>query len=97
MLKGYRKNMYYEVGNSPNFMYPHKNVTNPSLATPKFKSNAAGTALDEMFANALRQKYNTQRWLKMFGTFGAGLLAFTVGTQFFFGRGFKRHHKKGSN
>ncbi len=97
MLKDYRKNMYYEVGNSPNFMYPHKNVTNPSLATPKFKSNAAGTALDEMFANALRQKYNTQRWLKMFGTFGAGLLAFTVGTQFFFGRGFKRHHKKGSN
>ena len=95
MLKDYRKNMYYEVGNSPNFMYPHKNVTGTSTATPKFKSNAAGTALDEMFANALRQKYNTQRWLKMFGTFGAGLLAFTVGTQFFFGRGFKLRHRRG--
>ena len=106
MLNDYRHNMYYEVGNAENFMYPDRVVSpelvrNPyaryySTATPKFKSLAAGSALDEMFATACRQKYNTRKWLKMFGGFGAGLLAFTVLTQFTFGHGPVARQKKGN-
>lgn len=101
MFKDYRKNMYNEVGNYNNFMYPDKIIATPcadgscyTKKTPKFMSNATGTALDEMLTNTCRQKYNTTKWLKMFGGFGAGLLAFTVLTQFFFGRGRKPHDNK---
>lgn len=101
MFKDYRRNMFYEVGNYCNFMYPDKlaadacpNGSRYTQKTPKFRSNAAGTALDEMFADACKQKYNTTKWLKMFGGFGAGLLGFTVLTQFFFGHGRKPHDNK---
>jgi hypothetical protein len=45
-----------------------------------------GIAPDELFFKAGQQAYNTRKWLKMFGGFGAGLLGVTVLAQFFFGK-----------
>ena len=99
MLNEYRSGMYDDVGRIENFMYP-ETVTGEmkyepwgaiseksySAATPKAKANQVGAALDEMLSNALRQKFNTNKWLKTYGSLGAGLLVFTVLSQFFFGR-----------
>ena len=98
MLNSYRTSMFNDVGNLENFMYPEAvsgevkyfeggrvNPETYTKSTPKFRSNAVGAALDEMLSNSLRQTYNTQKWLKTFGKFGAGLLGFTVLSQFFFG------------
>ena len=98
MLENYRHNMYNIVGNIENFMFPETVVGDIkrydggairpdtyTSATPKFRTNAVGAALDETLANNIRQIYNTAKWKKMFGRFGAGLLGFTVLSQFLFG------------
>lgn len=46
----------------------------------------SGLAIDEMFANVINKAQNTNKWLKMFGGIGAGLLAVTVASQLFFGK-----------
>ena len=103
MLTEYRENMREWVANIENFMYPehiakveYKNgkISSYTTATPKMRSNAVGAPLDEVFTNVLRQKYNTSKWLKMFGGFGAGLLTLTVLSQFMFGRGGSGNYKK---
>ena len=107
MLTEYRSGMYNDVGRIENFMYPDTitgdmkyepwgavSEASYSSATPKEKANQVGAALDEMLANTLRQKYNTRKWLKTFGGFGAGLLGFTVLSQLFFGRD-NNNYKKG--
>ncbi len=108
MLEDYRNNMASAVGNMYNFMFPDHVVNDQweykpdgskqriySNSTPKYRSNTVGAALDEVLANACKESYNTRKWLKMFGGFGAGLLGFTVLSQFFFGRGGNKHSKKG--
>ena len=45
-----------------------------------------GMAPDQMFSTTMKEMFNTRKWLKMFGGFGAGLLAVTVLSQFFFGK-----------
>ncbi len=108
ILEDYRNNMSSAVGNMYNFMFPDHVVNDQwdykpdgskqriySSSTPKYRSNAVGAALDEVLANSCKQSYNTRKWLKMFGGFGAGLLGFTVLSQFFFGRGNNKHLKKG--
>lgn len=106
MLNEYRKNMNEWVANIYNFMYP-EHVTEViyngdcidsaktyKTVTPKMRSHAIGAPLDEMLTNALRQKYNTSKWLHMFGGFGLGLLGVTVLSQFMFGRGGSGKYKK---
>ncbi len=101
MLSEFRKNMMRSVGNLENFAYPSKVVHDIwengsrvySNSTPGERSLCVGSALDELIANSCRQSYNTKKWLKMFGGFGAGLLGFTVLSQFFFGQGGKRVRK----
>ncbi len=51
-----------------------------------FKFNLLGSSLDEMFNNLCKQKFNSTKWLKTFGTIGAVLTAGTVLSQFFFGK-----------
>ncbi len=103
MLEDYRNNMASAVGNLYNFMFPDHVVNDRwngngqriySNATPKYRSNAVGAALDEVIANCCKEAYNTRKWLKMFGGFGAGLLGFTVLSQFFFGHGAGNDVKK---
>ena len=108
LLKNYRKNMIDYVANIENFMYPEhvmqvfkKNNDNIdkirtyTSATPKIRSNAAGTALDAVFTDVIKQKYNTTKWLKLFGGIGAGVFGVTILSQFFFGRGHSANTKKG--
>jgi len=93
MLADFRLNMMNIIGDLENFAYPSKVVHDLkegakriySKATPSEKALCVGNALDELIANCGRQAYNTRKWLKMFGGFGAGLLGFTVLSQFFFG------------
>ena len=98
MLNSYRSNMYNIVGNMENFMYPthitgelkyygdgRLDPASYTSSTPKFRSNTVGAPIDETLANTMKRMYNTRKWLKMFGGFGAGLLGFTVISQFFFG------------
>lgn len=107
ILKKYRTNMVDFVANLENFMYPehvmevHKNggsidkAATYTSATPKIRSNTVGAALDETFTNILKQKYNTNKWLKLFGGIGIGLYGLTVLSQFLFGRGNSNKVKKG--
>ena len=39
-----------------------------------------------MFYNLFNQKYNTNKWFKVFGGFAAVLYTVTAGSQFFFGK-----------
>lgn len=102
MLAEFRTNMMNQVGDLGNFAYPSKVVHDLwdengrvySKATPAQKSLCVGNALDELISNCGRQSYNTRKWLKMFGKFGAGLLGVTVLSQFFFGRRGNKVDKK---
>ena len=106
MLNVYRNDMYKEVGTLENFMYPDAVTGTPAYengrikpesytkTTPKFRSNTVGAALDEMLSNSLRETYNTRKWLKTFGRFGAGLLGFTVLSQLFFGHSGSKYSEK---
>ena len=101
MLEDFRRNMMNEVGNSENFAFPSKVVHDMwengnrkySKASPNRMSLFVGSALDDMITNTARQAYNTQKWLKTFGGFFAGLAGFTVLSQFFFGRVGNRYKK----
>ena len=66
-----------------------------SSDTPKFSSNLVGAPLDELLSNTMKQIYNNKKWLKIFGSFGAGLLGFTALSQLFFGRATQEKSKKG--
>lgn len=104
MLEDYRATMYNVVGNIFDFKNPNHVTTETrgwqgeilySKETPKFHSNAVGAPLDEMLYNTCRQIYNSNKWYKMFRNFGAGLLGFTVLSQFLFGRSYKSKVNKG--
>jgi len=102
MLETYRSKMFKSIGNIYNFMYPDHVAFEKfgsgkaySTETAKMSSNIVGAPLDEVLTNTMRQMFNTRKWLKTFGGFGAGLLAFTVFTQFLFGKGNTVSQKKG--
>ena len=110
LLQKYRQNMLTVVANIENFMYPehvmkvfkdgsHSIISDKTYTsvTPKERSNMVGAALDEVFTNTLKQSYNTRKWLKMFGGFGAGLFGFTVFSQFLFGHGKVRSVNNNNN
>lgn len=87
-FRAYRDLLYKQVGNKEYFesilSKVDKDVT--STASDKEIFNLIGAATDKIVANYGKQTFNTNKWLKMFGTMGAALLAVTVGAQFFFGR-----------
>ena len=94
--------MLHQVGDLENFHTPnhvvHDNWSNCgrvySKATVRERSLCVGNALDELIFAPLKRSYNTRQWLKTFGGFGAGLLGFTVLSQFFFGRTGNLYNKK---
>lgn len=88
-MKSYRKTSLYNLGNSKYFARKYHMAVDgigEVVSTNESKFNLTGMAIDEMLSNKARQLYNTRKWLKIFGTMGAGLLGITVGAQFFFGR-----------
>jgi len=50
------------------------------------KFNKIACAPENMLYNALKQKYNSNKWLKLWGTVGAIVLTGTVAAQFTFGK-----------
>ena len=88
----YRELVFHQIGN---IHYIEKILHKVDLANNKDAGcslnsktifETIGAATDEIVHNYCKQTYNTDKWLKMFGTTGAVLLGLTVFAQFFFGR-----------
>ncbi len=86
VIKTYRSRMYKEVGGDSYFAKPFHMPSQSAWSTSKTRFLLTGIAPDEFFHKLGKSTYNTKKWLKIFGGFGAGLLAVTIGSQFFFGK-----------
>lgn len=85
-LMNYRKLILEKIGGERNFAKPRHRIRPQSDAGSELKFLLTGIATDELFFKAGQQAYNTNKWLKMFGTIGAATLGVTVLAQFFFGK-----------
>lgn len=89
-LVEYRDAMMHEVGDTDYFakMY-HKLFTaykDGSKATSESKFNRIAKSFTDLIYDAATKKYNTNKWLKIFGTAFGVLTGITVASQFFFGK-----------
>lgn len=87
-FKVYRSKVLQEVGNAyaiEKGTHTLSNVGGSSMSNAMI-FRITGAATDEVMANYGKQAFNTNKWLKMFGTAGATLLGVTVLAQFFFGK-----------
>lgn len=82
----YRDKVLNIIGGEHYFAKPRHKIRPDSNAGSELKFLLTGIAPDELFFKAGQQAFNTKKWLKIFGTFGAGLLGVTVLAQFFFGK-----------
>ena len=85
-LQQYRETFLREIGNHKYFAKVFHNLGGQSTATSYEKFLLMGNSPDQMLSNVVKRTFNTKKWLKMFGGFGAGLFAVTVLAQFFFGK-----------
>lgn len=86
-LNTHRRAVFGEIGDTSYFAKLQHFVFNGgSQATSERKFLLLGMAPDELFSKIGMRKYNTQKWLKIFGTIGGALLGVTLVSQFFFGR-----------
>ena len=85
-LINYRNLILDKIGGEKNFAKPRHRIRPESNAGSELKFLLTGIATDELFYKAGQQAYNTNKWLKMFGTIGAVTLGVTVLAQFFFGK-----------
>ena len=82
----YRQLIIEKLGGDKYFAKPRHLVSGKNQTGSDIKFLLTGIAPDEFFFKAGQQAFNTKKWLKMFGGFGAGLLGVTVLAQFFLGR-----------
>ncbi len=82
----YRQLIVERLGGDKYFAKPRHLVSGKNQTGSDIKFLLTGIAPDEFFFKAGQQAFNTKKWLKMFGGFGAGLLGVTVLTQFFLGK-----------
>ena len=86
-LSDYRRDFIKEIGNADYFFKPFHIVNSQNKNAKSYKQFLLmGMAPDQMFSTTMKEMFNTRKWLKMFGGFGAGLLGVTVLSQFFFGK-----------
>ena len=85
-IEEYRENVLNIIGGENYFAKPRHKIRPTSEAGSELKFLLTGIAPDELFFKAGQQAFNTKKWLKIFGTFGAALLGVTVLSQFFFGK-----------
>lgn len=86
-MRHYRREFARDVGDSLYFAKPyHLAHGTQSSASSYTKFLKVGMTPEQMLHKTIKETYNTRKWLKMFGGFGAGLLAVTVLAQFFFGK-----------
>ena len=82
----YRQLIMEKLGGEKYFAKPRHLVSGKNHTGSDIKFLLTGIAPDEFFFKAGQQAFNTKKWLKMFGGFGAGLLGTTVLIQFFLGK-----------
>ena len=86
-LSDYRRDFIREIGDADYFFKPFHIVNSQNKNAKSYKQFLLmGMAPDQMFSTTMKEMFNTRKWLKMFGGFGAGLLGVTVLSQFFFGK-----------
>ncbi|MDY6310622.1 MAG: hypothetical protein SPL70_00745 [Cyanobacteriota bacterium] len=82
----YRQELLSYLGGDEYFVKKNHKVNGKKVtSTTEFRFNLLGSAVDDMFSKFLSTKYNSKKWLNMFGGFGAVLLGITVISQFFMG------------
>lgn len=82
----YRTLMLEKVGGEYYFPKPYHLIRAKNNTASDIKYLLTGMASDDYFFSAIQKSFNSKKWLKMYGGFGAGLLAVTVLSQFFFGK-----------
>ena len=83
----YRQAVLDEVGEYSYFVKQYHKVHGKGEAGTAFtRFLRVGMSPDQMLQGTAKSVFNTRKWLKMFGGFGAGLLGVTVLAQFFFGK-----------
>lgn len=86
-LEAYKTHVIDDLANDFYFAKPNHSISgNKKFLSSRYKFNICGISITEMFYNLFNQKYNTNKWFKVFGGFAAALTTVTVGSQFFFGR-----------
>lgn len=85
-IKAFRNLSIDKLGGEYYFVKPRHLIRAQNTTSSDFKFLLTGIAPDELFYKAGQQAFNTNKWLKIFGGIGAGLLGITVLSQFFFGR-----------
>lgn len=83
----YRSDFINYIGKDDYFVKPNHKVWGQTFkSSANERANILGAVPDEMASKAVKQIFNSKKWLKMFGGFGIGLLSATVIAQFFFGK-----------
>ena len=85
-INRYRTLILDNIGSEHYFAKPNHKIRPANGAGSDLKFLLTGIAPDELFYKAGQQAFNTRKWLKIFGTFGAALFGVTVLLQFFFGK-----------
>ncbi len=83
----YRKEILKYLGGDKYFAKPNHLVNGQAHGSSSLlRMLLLGSSTDEMISKLCSQRYNSSKWLKMFGTLGASILGVTVLSQFFMGR-----------
>ncbi len=82
----YRTLMLEKIGGEYYFPKPRHLIRSRNNTPSDIKFLLTGMATNDYFFNAIQESFNSNKWLKTFAGFGAGLLGVTVLAQFFFGK-----------
>ena len=87
-LQAYRKAFFEKIGDAEYFSKLAHKTKGGSIpkANSEEKFLLTGLAPDEMLTKAIKSSFHTNKWLKTFVVAGSVLTAFTVTSQFFFGK-----------
>ena len=82
----YRNEVLEKLGGELYFAKPRHLIRESNTTGSDIKFLLTGIAPDELIFKTGQQLYNSKKWLKIFGGFGAGLLGVTILAQFFLGK-----------
>ena len=85
-IRQYKADMIKEVVSNEYFAKPHHTILKPEKTKSILRFLLTGIAPDEFFFKTGQKIYNSNKWFKIFSTFGLALLGITTGAQFFFGK-----------
>ncbi len=85
-MNKYRSLVMEKLGGDRYFARPRHLIRAPQKTGSDLLFQLTGISPSELFYKAGQEAYNTGKWFKIFGTFGAGLLGVTVLAQFFLGK-----------